>query len=66
MVSKKKTIRFYASTENGLKYTGWEYLDKSKIRNYRNWLRSGNTLIVGKNIYNSFDTSLSLYADFKF
>lgn len=55
---KRQTIRYY--TESG-KYMGWAYVQSKNFSGYRSWLRSGNRLIIGKQVYNSFDVSGLLY-----
>jgi len=57
MKTKKQTVRFYA---DGNIYKGWQYVYTVSFREARNWLRSGNTLVVGKKVFNSFSSETSI------
>ena len=45
---RTQTIRFYTKD---YKYTGWEYFKAKNYRRYSNWIRSGNSLVVGDTRY---------------
>lgn len=45
---KRQTIKFYA---NGVTYMGWKYVDKTTYREVMNWIRSGNSVVIGKQWY---------------
>ena len=47
-------IKFYASTENGKKYTGWEKLKVDNWLSYRSWLLSENYLVIDDMEYNKY------------
>lgn len=45
---KIATICYYAATESGYKYVGWEKFDPKKYLQYRSWMRSGNAVKVNR------------------
>jgi hypothetical protein len=58
---KHKTVRFYAASG---KYMGWKYKKNTTYGELRSWLLSGNSLRIGKRVYNSFDSSRLLHCEF--
>ena len=45
---KNQTIRFYTECKY---YKGWKYLKNTTLREIINWLRSGNCVGIGEEIF---------------
>jgi hypothetical protein len=58
---KHKTVRFY--TDSG-EYMWWKYKKNITYEELRAWLLSGNSLIIDKRVYNSFNSSRLLLSEF--
>ena len=52
---KNQTIRFYTDSRI---YMGWKYLKNTTHREIISWVRSGNYIIVGKNVFSWKNRSL--------
>ena len=48
-MAKQLTIRYY--TDSGM-YKGWEYLKNASYLSVSNWIRSGNSVMIEKNVFN--------------
>ena len=57
-----KTIRYYV---NG-RYMGWEKLDNNNLLTYKNWLNSGNQLMIDKTVISTIkELFINGFFDFK-